>query len=163
MNCSILRSSCAILLLGFGLTDFAVAVDAIRQTTTGAVNNCQGALPVFDGKLRKRPLAFANEGDSNAFVTCSVDLPARVSSVLVFALTGGKTLTCTGVAGTSAAATSFVTKSSSDPQGFLEYTPAEFGGPPGIFFNNQFSLSCSLQPGVELSFIRVTGSEPVGQ
>ena len=32
--------------------------------------NCQSALPVFDGNIRKRPMALANEGAGNAFVTC---------------------------------------------------------------------------------------------
>lgn len=36
------------------------------------VNNCQGALPSYEGKIRKRPLALANEGDSAAFITCAL-------------------------------------------------------------------------------------------
>lgn len=36
------------------------------------VNNCQGALPSYEGRIRKRPLALANEGDSAAFVTCAL-------------------------------------------------------------------------------------------
>lgn len=43
-----------------------------RIINSGPVNHCQAALPVFDGKIRKRPLAVVNEGDGNAFVTCSL-------------------------------------------------------------------------------------------
>lgn len=35
--------------------------------------NCQPALPVFDGNIRKRPLAIGNEGSGNAFITCGFD------------------------------------------------------------------------------------------
>lgn len=42
-----------------------------RRTFDAAVGVCQGALPNFEGSLRKRPMAVANEGISTAFVSCA--------------------------------------------------------------------------------------------
>lgn len=36
------------------------------------VENCQPALPIYDGNIRKRPLGLQNEGNSAAFVTCAM-------------------------------------------------------------------------------------------
>ncbi|HST43740.1 MAG TPA: hypothetical protein VLK29_00810 [Luteimonas sp.] len=41
------------------------------QTTNGA-GSCQAALPSYEVNLRKRPTAIANEGQTNAFVSCSI-------------------------------------------------------------------------------------------
>lgn len=40
--------------------------------SSGPANYCRPALPAFDGKIRTRPLAMQNEGNDNAFVTCSM-------------------------------------------------------------------------------------------
>lgn len=34
---------------------------------------CQSALPVFDGVIRKRPMAVQNEGTSSSFITCGLE------------------------------------------------------------------------------------------
>ncbi|MGY1458795.1 MULTISPECIES: hypothetical protein [unclassified Luteimonas] len=56
-----------LLLLFAGDADADAGMDI--QNATG---NCQSALPVFDGQIRKRPMAIGNEGDAPAFVTCSL-------------------------------------------------------------------------------------------
>lgn len=40
--------------------------------SSGPANYCRPALPAFDGLVRTRPLAMQNEGNSTAFVTCSM-------------------------------------------------------------------------------------------
>ncbi len=66
---------------------FGVALAAIGAAASGAATAsvvtkaeynqasgtmCQGALPNFEGNFRKRPLAVANEGTTNAFLTCGL-------------------------------------------------------------------------------------------
>lgn len=53
------------------------AVEAAPIERTLYVNasaHCQAALPVFDGLIRKRPLAVVNEGQAGAFVTCAIPM-----------------------------------------------------------------------------------------
>jgi len=42
-----------------------------RLNLVNGAGACQGALPSYEGNLRKRPTAIANEGTANAFVSCS--------------------------------------------------------------------------------------------
>ncbi len=48
------------------------AATVTRSVYTQASGACQGALPNYENNFRKRPLAVANEGTTNAFVTCGV-------------------------------------------------------------------------------------------
>ncbi|MEP6634737.1 MAG: hypothetical protein ABJA62_11075 [Luteimonas sp.] len=48
----------------------AMAVTVQRVDVPMSTENCQAALPAFDGLIRHRPLAVQNEGTSNAFITC---------------------------------------------------------------------------------------------
>ena len=72
------------------------------------VARCQGALPVFETAIRKRPLAVQNEGTASSFVTCGFETEIYQSA------TGGpigidlyfsnntaqeQTVTCTAVTG----------------------------------------------------------------
>ncbi len=50
---------------------------AVASYSVNGAGNCSGALPSFEGGLRKRPTAIANEGNKVAFVTCS--LPGDLS------------------------------------------------------------------------------------
>ncbi len=61
-------SAAAALALGSGYAPQANAVSMAANATAF----CQTALPVFDGNVRKRPLAVTNEGTSNAFISCSI-------------------------------------------------------------------------------------------
>lgn len=51
---------------------------AVGSNATGV---CQGALPVYDTEIRKRPLALRNEGDASAYVSCS--LPSNVLANII--------------------------------------------------------------------------------
>lgn len=44
-----------------------------RSVFSQGAANCQSALPVFDGAIRKRPRAVANEGSGTAFITCAFE------------------------------------------------------------------------------------------
>lgn len=68
--------------LALAFTGDADAV--IRQDIQNAAGNCQAALPVFDGQIRKRPLAIGNEGTGPAFVSCSLvgDYSAMANTIL---------------------------------------------------------------------------------
>lgn len=57
------------LLFAAGSGQGHAAVGSDQVNATGA---CNGALPAYETTLRKRPLAIANEGDSTAFVSCSL-------------------------------------------------------------------------------------------
>ncbi|MEO6138716.1 MAG: hypothetical protein ABIP11_08660, partial [Luteimonas sp.] len=60
----------------------ASAVTKQRSFVQNATGACQSALPVFDGQIRKRPLAVQNEGTSAAFVSCSfMDTDRSVNGV----------------------------------------------------------------------------------
>jgi hypothetical protein len=53
-----------------GTATASVVTKAEYNQATGTM--CQGALPNYEGNFRKRPLAVANEGASNAFLTCGL-------------------------------------------------------------------------------------------
>ena len=66
----------------------ALPATAAAQDTrvTMAAGACQSALPVFDGVVRKRPLAVQNDGTTRTFITCGLEgrFGAAESSSLIF-------------------------------------------------------------------------------
>ena len=62
----------AMVVAGAFATD-ANAVTSPRNWVSHGPGNCQGALPSYEGAIRKRPQAVANEGATTAFVTCDFD------------------------------------------------------------------------------------------
>lgn len=59
------------LAIGLAFSTQSHAAEEFMQNTTGATGTCQGALPVFEANLRKRPLGINNEGTGAAFVSCA--------------------------------------------------------------------------------------------
>jgi hypothetical protein len=144
---------------------------------TFATDNCNGALPGYEGALRKRPLGILNEGTTNAFVSCGVSINeshnAGINTAAIFLINRGtatQAVTCT----------------------FIEGLPPEFGAinpalppptyrpkavavlpgqlvpvqwTPGEFELEQFSLygafNCNLPPKMEISIAGVGWSAPV--
>lgn len=130
---------------------------------SNAVGICQGALPSFEGSFRKRPLAIANEGTSNAFLSCTLPLDQ------------------TAVQGNTAVAVGLVNRSNALVAvacTFVDGTVPELlgGVPPTLYpkniavaagegvsliwqaaeydleaFSKIASVSCALPPGVELA------------
>lgn len=169
MNRSILTLSLAVALTAATLSPNAQAVTVNRDYLSHGTANCQSALPVFDGNIRKRPAAVANEGTATAFVTCDSesinDGATGFSQVGVYVLnragTDGVTLTCTLVnavftAGATVTKTSAAIPASST--GFITWSTADNGG-------NNFTapaVSCALPPGVDISFMQFIYPEDVG-
>ncbi|MGH8032100.1 MAG: hypothetical protein ACREO8_06975 [Luteimonas sp.] len=140
----------------------ARAVDVLSTFATNAVGNCQGALPVYEALIRKRPLAIVNEGTQNAFVICAFTSEQLSLGITAYGtrLTNTsaipQTVTCTGVTGEEGSAQYFV-KAVGLPPG--ESRRIEFSfllDNLGILFDSRLSLSCRLPPGVGLNDNSVT-------
>ena len=138
----------------------AAAVEKDMETAANAAGNCQGALPNFEGSIRKRPLGVQNEGTALSFVTCSLsteydtDDIRQVSYLGAFFSNKGTTavtVNCTAVAGFETNGTNvYVAKAISVPPNAPESTalyflPSDNGG-QGYY--PMVSLSCGLPPNV---------------
>lgn len=141
-----------------------------RTYLVNAAGNCNGALPSFEGALRKRPTAVVNEGTSNAFVSCSLAGDAGNSGNVGFQI---------GFSNRNAAPVSFACT-------FVDGYAAPFlGGEPvfypqtieiaanavaaavwapaeGEVFSNNANVSCALPPGVEINLLVVGFDEDNG-
>lgn len=152
--------SCCFLAVALATGAVARDASALEVTTTdfgSAVAVCQGALPAYEGALRKRPLAMQNEGASPAFVSCALPVENKLTrmELALAASTAAATVTCTAVNGfDGGTGIRYSTKSRALPAGgepqILTWLPGDFGG-SGTFPDMQVSVSCSLPPGVNLS------------
>lgn len=148
-----------LLILAFAAAP-AAAADEDMETAANATANCQGALPNFEGSIRKRPLGVQNEGTVLSFVTCSfsteydVDDIAQISYVGAFFTNinaAAVTVSCTAVAGFQTyGPTVYVSKSISVPPNAPESSGLYFlpGDNGGQGYYPLVSISCSLPPGV---------------
>ncbi len=156
-------------LAGMALSPQAAAVTVTRDYFSHGTASCQSALPVFDGNIRKRPLAVANEGTANAFVTCdsaSINNAATGFSAIAVYLRNragveGVTVSCTLVNGVFTGGSNF-TKTS---------TAITVSGVTAIAWDttdnagNNFvapAVSCALPPGVDISAYETIYPEDVG-
>ena len=150
-------------------TDAAANV-VLRDVISHGTANCQSALPVFDGNIRKRPKAVANEGASPAFVTCDFESTpnemSQVAAVRVFFInrsTAARTISCTAVFGVGdTVLVPSSTKSIAAAAGEaveLEWDAANDNG--GAFYSAP-ALSCNLAPGVEISIVNLLYGEEIG-
>jgi hypothetical protein len=136
---------------------------ATDSSVTMATAACQAALPVFDGVVRKRPLAVQNEGSSGTFVTCGLEgkFGAVASSPLIFVglvnnSSSPATVSCTLVDGRESISDPvYMPKSVALPANApiveLTWTSADNEGASFIYP----AISCALPPG--------TGIKAVGQ
>jgi len=162
--------------LVLGIISMASSNDA-RAETIGvslraqATSYCQTALPSFDGQVRKRPLAFTNEGTSTAFVTCAFARNFNTGSplaVLVYTSNSNaapQNLTCTLVTGVAAEQNAeflpkTVTLGAGEVGRLILWTATDFG--PHFFPNTQVSMSCALPTGVSLNDSGVLVAQGVG-
>lgn len=134
----------------------ADAVTVLHGNASGPTARCQGALPVFDTNIRKRPLAVQNESSSNAFVTCSFEFdaahaddnsPALLDVYLVNRSGAPRDVTCTAVSGFDTGTNEFVSRTVTIPsgqQGNPFWTPADFTNGLG---SGLISISCNLPAG----------------
>lgn len=148
----------------------AHAVSRTRFVSANAASFCQTALPVFDGDVRKRPLAVQNEGASNAFLTCSFRGQGEdLDYVAVFAVNNtdaAVSLTCTAVTGAVTTPNQYKPKTITIPASGIQdvnWQGSDFGAPrstiPGL---GLFNVSCNLPPGVGIARAIIKFTEDVG-
>lgn len=138
------------------------------RVTAQATAVCQGALPAFETLIRKRPLAVQNEGDANAFVTCSLVNPgassgiSRISGATIYLqnlASGTRTVSCTAVnssAGPAPGAPLYLTRTVTVPRDdegstALQFSAADFPGSPVLLPGDTLSVSCTLPPGTGIT------------
>jgi hypothetical protein len=147
------------------------AITQSRSLNANPASYCQTALPVFDGNVRKRPLAVQNEGNASAFVTCSFAAqytPLEFVAVHVRnSSDAAATITCTGVtSGIGNVSPEYVTKTEPVPaSGSVNLTwsgPDFAGAPASLPGQGLFSVSCSLAPDVGINQSFVLFHEDVG-
>lgn len=151
---TVLASLAVVSFAGLAIVPAGAQSYTTRQNAAGM---CQGALPQFAGSLRARPLALANEGTSDAFITCSLvaENARRYQFInpLFFNRSGvATTATCTIVTGHVHSSPWYYTRTVSLPAGggaSIELTPN--GADP----SNMFNMNCRLPAGVELNYIRL--------
>lgn len=147
------------------------AVERLMIDFANAPSICQGALPNFDGVLRKRPLAVQNEGVGDAFVSCAWStetFPVRLH-VQAGAIGGqAASLSCTLVSGTQGNAFVRVATKSIDlpadgAQQELTWRPEDFGQPAGSEFPDAFlALTCKLPPATNLGATYLVYKREIG-
>lgn len=151
-----------IMLVPFGAADAATSPRNYQQNGGSA---CTGTLPTFEGALRKRPKAIANEGTTTAFVTCSAlsdQTGPRPTAVLAWFTNRGAaaaTVNCTMIDGDEFNGSTAFPKSKVFAAGLFDgmvWTPS------GPTFRASVSLSCALPPGVELNFFGHSVQEEIG-
>lgn len=141
---------------------------ALASNWASAVDNCQGALPSFEGAFRKRPLGINNEGASSAFVSCAIRADFDDDLVGVGVLftnrgAGAATINCTLVSGVALPAPFappvMIPKSVSiaaNDFAVMSWSTGDNGGEPFALPN----LSCSIPPGAEINVIQLNTTVP---
>ena len=136
-------------------------------------------MPVFDGVIRKRPKAVANEGTSNSFITCSFTSQGPdgfandprnpiLLQVYLSSLSGSpRNITCTAVAGWDAyggAPAVPKTVAAGAPSVFssLTWEPADFGDTFTTLPTSLISISCNLPPSTAINDAYIYFNEDVG-
>ena len=164
----------ATLTAGLGLIFASGAAGAITKTRgfdQNATGICQSALPVFDGQIRKRPLAVQNEGTTSAFVSCSFMTPEKgvgVREILLYAdnNTGSPVdISCTLVSGVSKYSVptyhpQTITMLANSGINLFAWSSGDNGG--ANFDDYALNVSCNLPVGTGLSFSQIVYDEDVG-
>jgi hypothetical protein len=162
------------LVLAVGASADASAATAFRQKIGNAASGCQAALPVFEGRIRKSPLAIQNAGTERAFLTCSFVTDNNISGSIgtkvfgVYVINNGvgtATIHCTGVIGQAVAdSPRYITKNVSIAPGatrFLQWDERDNGG---VYFpaSEPVSVSCNLPAGTGISLTYVDYDVNIG-
>lgn len=146
----------------------AHAVDVSRLEIINPLNACQGALPTFEGSLRKRPRGFINEGTDTAFVSCGfpaeggvgVNKTTQINVEFRNEGTETQTVSCTAVDTQSPPKFSVKSKTvASGSVGEIAWLAADNGG-----VNYRYpAVSCALPTGMLIQYVDRFYSENVGQ
>lgn len=150
----------------------AQTAPSLHSNASQPTARCQGALPVFETQIRKRPLAVQNEGSRNTFVTCSfefdsgnaVDFAATMVDTYFTNLSDEEAdVTCTAVTGWQGGENEYVSFTTpvapeGEEQGNLFWVGDDFEG--GGLETGLVSISCALPPGVGVNDTYVYWDEP---
>jgi hypothetical protein len=161
-----MKSTSVLLPVALALAAAAASYAPHADAGTSAANAtafCQGALPAFDTEIRKRPLGVNNEGDSNAFVSCSIPIghnPESINNAVVYLTNRNGApvdVTCTLVDGLvadlGAGAPSYYPQTVTLPangSGGLIWMPADFELET---FSPYQNYSCNVPAGVEINLL----------
>ena len=163
--------SATIMLVSAGLAGamLAASIPAHGSDWSNAVDICQGARPSYEGALRKRPLAIANEGAMPAFVSCSIraSFDEDITSIVLVLTNRGassQAFSCTLVEGVA------LPYSGNPPVYQPDSTVIAAGDYGGLGWNYNVdngghpyeipNLNCSLPPGGELNVVQVNTLAP---
>jgi hypothetical protein len=162
---TLLAATAALCLAAIAPADAATVSRTFYQNGGSA---CTGALPTYEGALRKRPKAIANEGTTGAFITCSAitnDLNSAKPAV-AFAYFTNRGASATSVSCTFVNGDEFYGSTATPqtlPLASGQFLPMFFVPPSGPEFDRfTINLSCSLPPGVELNLFGHNIEEDVG-
>lgn len=141
-----------------------------RRHLQNASGVCQAALPAFEGQVRKRPLAIQNESGSTAFVSCSLvgtsNFGTGVSTAELGLINNSGSpanATCTLVSGIANSTNQYFTRTVSVPTtGWRNVGWTDVDDNGGQNFNLAVSASCSLPPGVGISYTITYYDEDIG-
>ena len=171
----VLPLSCLLAFAGATAIPAADAATVNRKIYFNAAAHCQAALPVYDGRIRKRPLAVQNEGSASAYVTCAIATPGELRYLVVFASShdgGTHRVECTAISGTKGHGVYMgrgVTTPADGTTIPMQWNGVAWGGPlagpaglPNFFFGPYLSVSCLLPPGSGLNNFEVTYEEEIG-
>lgn len=158
-----LLSPLAIWLFALSVASSANAATIVEDEITLSAMACQAALPVFDGQIRKRPLAIQNEGTSTAFITCAyrgrfggTNATTGTSTYLGVGLlnnTGAPlSVTCTMVDGRTGMSNPINFVKSSTFSSRAEMSWSASGDNSGTPFYYP-AVSCSLPPGTGIQYL----------
>ena len=130
---------------------------------------CTGALPTFEGSLRKRPKAIGNEGTTTAFVTCSAvanDLSSEKPQQVFASFTNNTSISvnvnCSLINGDAFYGSIATPQTMSLPPGTLTYMEWSPVSPAPTLPNYSANISCALPPGVELDIFGQVINEDIG-
>ncbi len=143
---------------GIGMPGAVEAATSQGRYFQNATGFCQPSMPVYDGNIRKRPTAVANEGTGNAFVSCSMPTSSEMSSGIVnlyLALynrgTAAVDVTCNLVHSYQAGSQVFPRTLPISPgsRTFFSWLRVDVTAQPSLQFAN---FNCNLPPGVEIGY-----------
>ena len=148
----------------------AYAAEIVRQTYQNGGSACTGALPTYEGALRKRPRAIVNEGTAVAFITCSTnteEISASKPTIAFMRLfnsgSGTVTVNCTFVNGADWEGGANEVRSVTLGSG--SFAIASWGDPADDapqFTYRTVNFSCALPPGVGVSYVGRRYRQEVG-
>lgn len=149
--------------------DVANAATVTRTPYQNAGSACTGALPTYEGALRKRPKAIANEGTGLAFVTCSAPAndsnsrkPQRLFLWVFNRSTSTVSLSCTMVNGDEFNGSTATPATATVAPGVLTPLLWQPVSPATEFERSALSVSCALPPQVEINLVGQVIDEDIG-